>query len=210
MNESEQPQMPAAHFLIIGGSGSGKSAMAERLAVRLADAGKTRLPLYYLATLQVGHDPENRQRVQRHRLQRQGLGFQTREVPLGLGDALAQGLIPAAESVVLLEDLSNLLANEMFLPAGAGLAAAGDRLSADLALLFSRVRHVVVVSNDLFADAMHDDAWTSQYKAALGSLNRLTASRAGSVVEAVCGLPMIYRDQTGKIGEWLCSGSLKN
>ena len=218
MNDSDRPalafsaRLPGGteHILVAGGSGSGKSALAEQLAVRLAGNGPDRLPLYYVATLQVGRDAENRQRVRKHRQQRQSGGFLTREVPTGLGTAIANGLFPAGGSVVLLEDLSNLLANEMFLPGGAGLAEARDRIAADLAALLAPNRHVVIVSNDIFADATRPDGWTEQYLAALGWLNRSVAARCGGVVEAVCGLPAIWRDRSRKIGEWLCPGSWKN
>ena len=55
--------------LIFGGSGSGKSAYAEDLAVRISS-----VPRYYLATM-VGCDSECQQRIARHRQQRQDKGF---------------------------------------------------------------------------------------------------------------------------------------
>ena len=63
--------------LVIGGSGSGKSAYAESL---LEDYAGTK---YYLATMQV-FDEEGRQKVQRHRKLREGKGFCTIEQPYDL------------------------------------------------------------------------------------------------------------------------------
>ncbi len=49
--------------LISGGSGSGKSQLAEKLAVRLADNSA----LYYVATMMRGHDAESARKIARHR-----------------------------------------------------------------------------------------------------------------------------------------------
>ena len=60
-------------ILITGGSSSGKSALAERLAVDMA-AGQfcgTSRGLIYLATMDPGEDPENQVRIARHQEQRQ-------------------------------------------------------------------------------------------------------------------------------------------
>ena len=89
--------------LITGGSGCGKSTWAEKL-VRSLPAGDR----VYIATMQV-YDRESEIRVQRHRAQRAGLGFRTVECEKDLAAVHVQ-----AESVVLLEDLVNLTANEMF------------------------------------------------------------------------------------------------
>lgn len=206
VNVSEQEPVVPKLILVVGGSGSGKSALAEKLAVRLSCAEPLPLPLYYVATLQMGSDPENLLRVRKHQLQRQGAGFITREIPLHLGAAQAQGLLPEQPAVVLLECLSNLLANEMFLPSGVGPDQAPSRIAADLQALFTKVRHVVIVSNDIFADAAIYEETTGKYLAALGKLNQMIAARADSVVEAVCGLPLIHKDLQGKIGDWLCCG----
>lgn len=88
--------------LFTGGSGSGKSEMAESFACRRAEGGK----LYYFATMRVWGE-EGRARVEKHRRQREGKGFETIECP----DRLPRGI---AGGVILLECLSNRLANAMF------------------------------------------------------------------------------------------------
>ena len=90
-------------ILVSGGSASGKSRYAEELVVR-TQAGER----IYVATMQVW-DAESRKRVERHRAMRAGKGFRTVERPVRLGE------MPVPEgAVVLLEDLSNLAANEWF------------------------------------------------------------------------------------------------
>ncbi len=89
-------------ILISGSNGSGKSAFAERLV------GSIAAPRCYIATM-VPHTEENRRRIEKHRRQRAGLGFTTLELPGHLSDAV----VPE-DGVVLLEDVSNLMANAMF------------------------------------------------------------------------------------------------
>lgn len=63
--------------LVTGGSGSGKSEYAERLAV----AGGT--PRIYVATM-IPWDDEGRRRIEKHRAMRTGKGFETVECYTGL------------------------------------------------------------------------------------------------------------------------------
>ena len=66
---------------------------------------------YYLATMQSGDNPETRKRIERHRMMRNEKGFLTIEKSYDIQDSLDQ---MEQEASVLLEDLSNLLANEIF------------------------------------------------------------------------------------------------
>ena len=63
--------------LVTGGSGSGKSEYAERLAA----AGGT--PRIYVATM-IPWDDEGRRRIEKHRAMRAGKGFETVECYTGL------------------------------------------------------------------------------------------------------------------------------
>lgn len=88
--------------LVTGGSGCGKSTWAEKLVSALPAEKRV-----YIATMQV-YDEESVQRVARHRAQRADKGFTTIECEKDLASAdVPEG------SVVLLEDLVNLMANEM-------------------------------------------------------------------------------------------------
>ena len=89
-------------LLISGGNGSGKSRYAEALI------SKTVGPRYYIATMEPQTE-ENRRRIGKHIAQRSGLNFVTLELPAHVGTAPV-----TADSVVLLEDVSNLLGNTVF------------------------------------------------------------------------------------------------
>ena len=89
-------------LLISGGNGSGKSRYAEELIAR------TTGPRYYIATMEPQTE-ENRRRLGKHIAQRSGLNFATLELTAHVGTAPV-----TADSVVLLEDVSNLLGNTVF------------------------------------------------------------------------------------------------
>lgn len=89
-------------ILVWGPSGSGKSAYAEELSGILGG------DKYYIATMRPVTE-ENFSRIKRHRRRREGLGFRTLELPDRVADAPV-----TPDSTVLLEDVSNLLANAMF------------------------------------------------------------------------------------------------
>ena len=88
--------------LVIGGSGSGKSSFGEKLAQ------ESNSKLYYLATM-IPYGDEGKRRVERHLKLRKGKGFETIEEYMDIGSID----IPY-KSCVLLEDLTNLVANNMF------------------------------------------------------------------------------------------------
>ena len=163
--------------LIIGGSASGKSALAERWAVSLPR------PRIYLAAMQV-LDEESRLRVQRHRAMRAGKGFETVEAPVALWNAD----IPSA-STVLLEDLSNLLANELFSPEGGGSEAALRGVEA----VRARCENLILVTNEVFSGGADYEGETADYLAELAWLNRTLAAEADTVAEVVCGLPNVLK-----------------
>ena len=169
-------------ILVSGGSGSGKSEFAEGLVV---SSGLTER--IYLATMQVW-DAESVRRVERHRAMRAGKGFQTLECPTGLDQ-----LEVPEHAAVLLEDLSNLSANEYFAPQGGGKAAF-DRVLAGIAKAAHRADLLVVVTNELFSDGVRYDPETAAYLELLADLNRAIAARSDQVYEVVCGIPVAWKE----------------
>ena len=168
-------------ILVSGGAGSGKSAFAESLVVSSGLEKRV-----YLATMQVG-DGESVRRVERHRAMRAGKGFSTLECPSGLD----RREVPAG-SAVLLEDLSNLYANEYFGPAGRD--GAFDRVLAGVERAAGQAGLLVVVTNELFSDGGDYDAVTLDWLTGLAALNRALAARAERVYEVVCGIPVAWKE----------------
>ena len=165
--------------LIIGGAGSGKSAFAENLVRGLPGQR------VYLATMEP-FDAECRARIEKHRAQRAAFGFTTVERYTDLSGAP----LPAGANV-LMEDLSNLLANEMFSPAGGG----EDAVRRGLHSLNTAAENLTVVTNELFSGGADYAEETLAYLRALARLNRKLAAEAGLVVEVVCGLPNVLKGE---------------
>lgn len=175
--------------LVIGGSGSGKSAYAEQLLCSLAK--EEQLTKYYLAAMQA-FDEETKRKIERHRALRSGKGFLTVEQPRQIGEALLQ--MESGKKAVLLECISNLTANEMF--------ADGRVLEKEKTVeavvngveqLRKNVTHLVVVSNDVFADGVFYEQATMDYIEAMGRINQALAAQADRVVEVVVGIPVLVK-----------------
>ena len=175
--------------LILGGAASGKSEYGERLALSLPRRGE----LLYLATMEpAGGEAEAR--IRRHRALRAGKGFQTWERSRNLaGCPLPEG------GTVLLEDLGNLAANELFGEGSAGKAAVSAILDGVDALC-AQARDVVIVSNELFSDGEAYAPETLCYLDVLGEINRTVAQRAHRVIEVVCGIPVIHKNEGERAG----------
>lgn len=169
-------------ILVSGGSASGKSEFAESLVT--SSGLENRI---YLATMQVW-DAESVRRVERHRQMRAGKGFETMECPTGLADVV---LPPGC--AVLLEDLSNLCANEYF--STGGMDGALDRVLSGIRRAAEQAELLVVVTNELFSDGMDYDPVTLDYLSVLGELNRRVAALAGQVYEVVCGIPVMWKGE---------------
>ena len=185
-------------ILVYGGSGSGKSAWAEQAL--LAEASRS--PggrAIYLATME-GTSPEAAARIARHRAMRSAHGeaagrqFLTLERTVDIGSAaILDG------DFVLLEDLGNLLANEIWSPEGAGPADAVDKISAGLSSLRERAGVLVIVSNQVFSDGASYDPDTMSYIRGLGTLHQRLAAQAEQVVEVVCGIPVFIKKDTAHL-----------
>ena len=149
--------------LIIGGAGSGKSALAEALCCRLEG------PRLYIATMQAA-DSESMKRIEKcpHSLDRA-------EIPQGAN--------------ALLEDLSNLLANELFSPEGGG----ADAVRRGLQKACERCANLTVVTNEVFSGGADYGKGTLQFLQELAALNRELAAEADLVAEAFCGLPNVLK-----------------
>ena len=166
--------------VVIGGSGSGKSEYAERRVLAAGD-----MPRYYVATMEP-FGPEAQKRIERHRVLRAGKGFLTVERACHL----EQLQLPAG-GAVLVEDLSNLIANEIWSASGRGFSQhlAGEVCDGVLRLLAEHDL-VVVVGNDIYRDCGEPTAETEPFAALLSAVQMFLAGRADEVTEVVCGIAL--------------------
>ena len=175
--------------LIIGGSGSGKSAYAEDYMVSISEDRKK----YYIATMQI-YDEEGKRKVERHRMLRGGKGFSTIEQPVDIGKAAEK--MEAEDRTALLECVSNLTANEMFSGEVPGTEEViTEKIVGGIAVLNRELTHLVIVSNNVFEDGNVYDKTTMAYIRAMGRINQKLAEMADEVVEVVVGIPIVIKDK---------------
>ena len=199
--------------IVYGGSASGKSSYAESFAMSLQGEGR----LLYIATMYpykwntTEIDPETMQRIARHRAMRADKGFDTVECYRHV-----EHIVAKRQDVLLLECMSNLLANEMYLEpdsddgglaetmsevekAGVGmsetLSPVSKKIVQALVNLSTRVQDVVIVTNDVFSDggSLTYDESTREYVKNLAEINCALAREAATVTEVVCGIPVIVK-----------------
>ena len=167
--------------LVVGGSASGKSAYAEGLIL----AAKS-WPRTYIATMEP-FDEECLRRIEKHRRLRTEKRFETGECYTDL----ASVTVPP-DSVVLLECVGNLCANEMYSPHGSGDRAA-ETILEGAARLKDQCGDMVVVSNEVFAGGSCYEEGTMAYLRQLAQINRMMAAMADNVCEVACGIPVYYK-----------------
>lgn len=186
--------------IVYGGSASGKSSYAESFAMSLQGEGR----LLYIATMYpykwntTEIDPETMQRIERHRAMRADKGFDTVECYRHV-----EHIVAKRQDVLLLECMSNLLANEMYLEpdsnAGSDMAETmspvSNKIVQALIDLSTRVQELVVVTNDVFSDggSLTYDESTREYVKNLAEINCALAREAATVTEVVCGIPVIVK-----------------
>lgn len=165
--------------LVIGGSGSGKSVYAENLVKQISENNRV-----YIATMRVW-DQESEIRVVRHRAQRKEMGFETIECPVKLGSIQ----LPQ-DATVLLEDIPNLVANELF-------DENGDvsRIIPALQKLAGRCKNLIMVTGNIFTDGRDYDPGTKEYMRLLSEVNAAAAALADCGVEVVYTIPVAFKGE---------------
>lgn len=158
-------------IIVTGGSASGKSEYAENL---VPNAGSR----VYLATMEP-FGAEAEARIARHRKLREGKGFETIECPVNIGDCFEA----CRGRHVLLEDLPNLVANEMF----SSHAHSTAGIAAQILDLARISESLICVTGILTADGRIYDESTMKYLKELALIERTLAAQADRVIEVVCG-----------------------
>lgn len=186
--------------LVIGGSGSGKSAYAETAVCRCHRISEEETggnaPLYYIADM-IPYGKETERKIENHRKMRAGKGFTTLEWYVDLPGKIAEESAPSLKgSGVLLECVSNLTANEMYASGGAQETGKDtvESITQGVRMLKEMCEHLVVVTNDVFRESVPDSEEMSAYKDNLGRINCALAEMADRVTEVVYGIPIRVKD----------------
>lgn len=178
--------------LIYGGSGSGKSSFAENEIMKIKTSQK-----FYIATMK-NVDAESERKILRHKEMRKNKNFITIEQSENLNEACKflsdfknqQNSNKRKKISVLLECLSNLLANEMFKNGKElDMDFVVKKILNDLEKIIFVADNLFIVSNNIFDDGIEYSTSTENYILSLSKINSYLAKRADKVFEVVVGLP---------------------
>ena len=162
--------------LVVGTPDSGKSECAERLICELAGDN----PKFYIATMEPFGE-EGAERVKKHRAMREGRRFETIECTHNI-----TSLIPKLEDIVnpncLLECMSNLIGNEMYLPENGAKSDTElqDYIVNSVKQLCETARNTVIVTNEFAMEDSFDDE-TIRYVGMICEINEKLRAFADQV-----------------------------
>lgn len=171
----------SGHILVLGGTRSGKTGLAERIATR-----KSITPAY-LATAEA-LDDEMLERVSQHQRSREGR-FATIEEPLELPQALFAAA--QAHDVILVDCLTLWITN--LLSMERDVADEVDMLIEVLANI--RDTQVIMVSNEVGLGIVPDNALARTFRDLTGAAHQELAAICEHVYFVVAGIPMVVKGQ---------------
>lgn len=172
--------------LVTGGCRSGKSRHAQLLAEAVDGLHRC-----YIATC-VPLDDEMRRRVSRHQAER-GPEWRTVEAPLAVAEAI-DAHAPQVD-VILVDCLTLWISNLM----GAGQEI--DSLVANAHELAAAVQRsvcpLILVTNEVGAGIVPENALARAYRDAAGLVNQIVAAACDTVIWTVAGIPVTIKPQMG-------------
>ncbi|MEI6208701.1 MAG: bifunctional adenosylcobinamide kinase/adenosylcobinamide-phosphate guanylyltransferase [Desulfuromonadales bacterium] len=170
-------------IFITGGTRSGKSAFAEKLA---RGAGE---PLCYLATAQI-LDFEMEERVRRH-LERRGNRWQTVEEPIHLSQTLAR--CDGQYRVVLVDCITLWISNLLLKYEETG-EDIETRILEDIhrlkTTLLGMISPVIIVSNEVGMGIVPENSLARLFRDIAGATNQILAAAADEVHVVISGIPL--------------------
>lgn len=166
--------------LILGGARSGKSQLAETLAI---ESGKD---VIYIATAEAG-DAEMAVRIEHHRARRVA-AWTTVEAPRDLGAMLQRHA--AADRCVLVDCLTLWVSNLLF---SEGEAAWQDERARLLDVLPQLPGEILLVSNEVGLGVVPVGAISRRFVDESGRLHQALAALCERVLFVAAGLPMTLK-----------------
>jgi adenosylcobinamide kinase/adenosylcobinamide-phosphate guanylyltransferase len=176
-------------ILITGGARSGKSRHALQMAESLAGEK------LFVATSPVT-DPEMHRRIERHREERRGAGWQTVEETVELHEVL---LANRECRVALVDCLTLWVNNLLFTDAANELTE--DLLSIRIGKVIEACRErrgtVLLVTNEVGLGIVPENPLARRYRDLVGRCNQEIGAAADRVVMTICGIPLEVKGVRG-------------
>jgi len=171
--------------LIIGGARSGKSTLAQEMAIKAG--GK----VLFVATAEAG-DEDMRKRIEMHRKVRP-TDWATLEVTTHIGGHIIKN-IGKARTVII--DCITLLINNIFMQydENTDAALAEKEVTAEIKALLGCMDRLdarfIIVTNEVGLGVVPADRVSRLYRDMLGRANQILAARADEVYQLVAGIPL--------------------
>lgn len=166
--------------LVVGVPDSGKSALAESLAVEQSE-GEKRI---YIATM-IPFGEEGKRRVEKHRKLREGKGFFTVEAPVNVAESV-KDLPEIGDATCLLECVSNLVGNVMH-EGNSEDGAVVESVVSDIRALRGLCKNLVVVTNSFPLEGEGYDDDTRRYARLIMKVNEALRDLADKTFEYADG-----------------------
>ena len=172
---------------VIGLAASGKSEVAEKIAVNIAL--KHNKQLIYLATME-SESAASKERIKKHRNLRKDKGFITIEEQVSLN----KHVNAVKDKVVLLECVSNLCANYYYNVSGENtvsdesISLMADDIFNDILSINDSAFELILVTNDMYRDGIIYDEWTESYLKLTAKVNSKSVEHSESFFEVINGI----------------------
>jgi adenosylcobinamide kinase/adenosylcobinamide-phosphate guanylyltransferase len=174
----------ACLYLVTGGSRSGKSSYALELAESIP--GKR----LFVATARAG-DGEMQKRIERHRREREGRGWQCREVAVDLQKLFAKDL---SEYQVVLLDCITLWVSNLLLEERDSELLDEDRIQSECQRWLEEIEktaiNLICVTNEVGLGIVPENPLARRYRDLVGSANQYLGKKANHFTLVSCGVPI--------------------
>ena len=178
-------------ILVTGGSRSGKSAYAQKVAETLAG------PRLFVATCPL-IDDEMRERIRKHQKERQASDWQTIEETVDLAGAVSDG---RDYQVMLVDCLTLWVNNLMYEAQREGREITEEDIShlcRELLAVCAELNSTVIfVTNEVGMGIVPDSPTSRKYRDLAGRCNQIIAAGADTVTLVTCGLPLHLKGRDG-------------
>lgn len=188
-------------YFVTGGVRSGKSHFAEQKTLEIAS--KEQLKPVYIAS-GVAFDNEMKNRIERHRQDRQLVDWQTIEQPTNLLESVSK--IPL-NTVVLWDCVTTWLTNEMYVNIEANKMQWQEPEQFQLRIEEAKVAifqlnkvgiPVIVVSNELLDEMSYESEEVTFYRRKIGEFHRWLVEYSQVAIELEYGLPHYWKGEEEK------------
>lgn len=163
-------------IMITGGQRSGKSRIAEAMALRLSAT-----PIY-IATARI-FDEEFSHRVKLHQ-QRRGPEWTTYEEPMNVSE------LQVGEKDTVLFDCITLWATNCYFEQGEDIDKSLRFMKEQLALLTAKTGNIIFVTNEIGLGGVSENAMQRRFTDLQGLINQHVAEMADEVYLSISGIPV--------------------